>query len=228
LRVLAANKNALIEDLLVNRRTWPGSPIAVPPIARRVTAKPIIPVDTSHSNSAYVHEEFLVDVSYETSEGPDNEDLLSESLEPEAEFLKLPNTGFRWKTAQPSDIVPLNEGEAPGLLQPRLRLVRQMFLRNTVPSQMLLAGHVHNGSHFSQTFGLTFAAETLMLIPQPIGITRGTLNTGKYNYGATFVYKPTGWNKFLRLDTMTHEEILQPNGLVYKPYTPADLSVLLS
>lgn len=220
LKVSAANKNALVIDLILNGM-WPDPDMDFPPKVRSCVATPVVVnSSTPAGNQSFIFSEYNVKVSYSTDE---SEDLVSETLEPDAEFMRLDHTFFRWK----ADGAPLTPGEAPGLLVPKMKLTREFFNRIAVPSELLLAGHVHNANYTSPTFGLTFAANTLMLMPQPVSVTRTTAGSGKFNYGASFLYNSFTWNKFLRLDAGTYDSIILPNGSDAISYPMSNLITLL-
>lgn len=220
LRVSSANRNALINDLLLNAREWPEGGMMYPPVARSVVARPSVPGTIPVPQQQFIYDEYLLDVTYSSDSA---QDIVAETIEPEADFMRLDHTFFRWK----SNGAPLSPGEAPGILKPKLKLVRQFFNRSTVPSAILLAGHVHNASYTSPTFGITFAAKTLMLIPQPISTTLTTMGGTGFNYSASFLYEPQEWNKFFRLDTSTYDAIVMPNGADYNSYPLTNLLALL-
>lgn len=220
LQVSNANKNSLINDLLLNEREWPDAFLTNPPTVKKCAATPLVP-DGLQDAQAYAWSEWQVQVSYSTEEA---QDLVAESLSIDAEFLRLDHRFFRWG----SDSSPLSPGEAPGLLQPKLKLSRQFFKRTSIPAALLLAGHTHNASYTSPTFGLTFASGTLMLVPGESS-TKKTSGGGTvlFDYAADFIYNSNGWNKFLRLDTGAYDQIINPAGSVVTPYPLSNLLALL-
>lgn len=222
LRVSAANKNALINDLLTNSRAWPDPVLLYPPRAKTCKAVPVaIGATPTTPFQSFDFSEYIVTVSYSSEESLD---IVAETLEPTADFLRLDHTFYRWKTSG----APLSAGEAPAVLQPAIKLTRQFFNRAAVPNALLLPGHCHNASWTSPTFGISFGAKTLMLTPQPV-TTKKTTTGGSpsFDYGASFHYNPYGWNKFLRIDTGTYDEIVGPTGATVEPYPPANLLALL-
>jgi hypothetical protein len=219
LRVAEADKNALVEDLMLNG-VWPDPYLLYPPQVKSVVATGVTAVSPTTPDQAFTYSDYLVKVSYSTDEA---EDLIAETLEPETEFFRLDHTWFRWKT----DNAPLSPGEAPGLLVPKMKLTRQFYNRSAVPSALLLGGHVHNASYTSPTFGLTFAAQTLLLIPKPVNTKRTTAGGGGFEYGCSFLYNPAGWNKFLRANNYTFDQIIDNSGADYNSYTPSNLIALL-
>jgi hypothetical protein len=143
----------------------------------------------------------LVTVAYSTEE----EDLLSESLEPTAEFITLDYKRFRWSGA---DGDPLLEGEAPGKLVRNLNLVRNIMKIVDIPVATLdLPGSVNHEDYVSALLGLTFPAETLLFQPPAMSRTITTAGAKAWNLNLKFSYKPWGWNKYWRSKTETYERI---------------------
>lgn len=221
LRVSAALKNDLINDLMYNG-VWPDPYLLYPPQVKSCVATPIATATPAATvPQSYVYDAYNVKVNFSTDEA---EDLVAETLEPTAEFMRLDHTFFRWK----SNGAPLSPGEAPGVLRPKMKLTREFFNKSAVPSAYLLAGHVHNASYTSPTFGITFAAKTLMLVPQPVSTTKTTGGAGKFNYGVDFLYEPQEWNKFLRIDQAAYDGIITPTGADFISYPLANLLSLLT
>lgn len=219
LKVAAANKDSLIDDLLSNQREYPNLNAAYKPRAYRASATPITS-STAASGQGYVYDHYHVDVQY-TSDP--QRSLFSETIEPIAEFVRLDHRFFRWSSG-----VPLTEGEAPGVIRRELKLVRKYFNRSSVPSAILTApGSVHNAAYTSPVLGLTFPAETLLFAPEPVDRTVTTSGSQGYNYTIGFHFKPNGWNKYWRPQSQAWESIYLSNGTAYKSYPPADLSALL-
>jgi hypothetical protein len=164
----------------------------------------------------------IVTVNY----GPETKDLLSESLEPTAEFQIQDHLGFRWGAANGDPLLP---AEAPGLLYRGLNLVRTMYRLPAIPAVVLTAvGKSNDADYTSALLGLTFPLETLLFQPPNTSRTFDTNGTEGFTLQMKFNYKEQGWNKFWRAKTNAWEEIFRQGGLVYKPYAPADFSALLA
>lgn len=219
---LASDKNDLILDLLSTPRPFAHlSSLTKPPTAFRVTAVPRPhSADTDIDEQVYSWTDYRLTVQYTTDP---RRTVFSERIEPQAEFQRLDHRYFRWASG-----APLTDAEAPGLLKRSLNFVRQFYNMPSVPAAILSGvGCVHNGPVTSTELGLTFPAETLLFLPNPIETTVTTGGTTGYNYTLKFAYKPGGWNKFYRPSTNTYESIYNLAGTVVKPYPPADLSSLL-
>jgi hypothetical protein len=220
---------ALVGDLLNNSRPLPdygnGAPVALK-AAVKSTGERIA------FGQSFVYSDATVSVSYGIRKfeqvGPF--DIVAESIEPQAEFRILPYNNFRWgsKTGD-----PLVEAEAPGKLEVKLMLVRQIF---KVPTPLPLAaltaaGAVHNAEYASPLLGLTFPEETLLYLEPKFDRTLQNSGAAGVNYTQQWAIKPTGWNKFFRAKTGTYEEIYQTTDAgtdPYKNYDPQDLSGLLA
>jgi hypothetical protein len=208
----------LADDLVTNERSWP---YFAPAKARQVAITPVYGKYTTSSQTCE-YEEAILTVSYNTD--PDR-DLVTESIEPTAEFRILDHRAFRW---QNNNGLLLNENEAPGQIIRGLNIVRTLYNRPTVPISLLsLPGAVNLAAYTSTLLGLTFAPETLLFGIQPI--TRSIKLSGSTGYNITvkMSYKESTWNKFWNQKTKAYDSIYEYNGAIYKPYTPASFSDFL-
>lgn len=223
LRVTAANKDALISDILGNQRPWPNSSFTVKPYAHKVTNVRPASIDTTvdiTTKQNYVIQEYLLDVEYTTA--PEQQ-LLAVTIEPFVDVIRLDHRYFRW-----SGGAPLTEAEAPGIIRPKYALKRQIFGAALVPTALLnYPGAVHNASYTDPDYGFSFPAETLMLQPEPITTKITTSGSDGFNYTVVFLYNPNTWNKFYKSDTNSYETIHAPDGTQVKNYPPQNLSSLL-
>lgn len=220
LKVTNANKEALINDLLTYQRDYPNLLTAYKPRAFSAAAKPFSS-NTPAVGQAYVYDHYLVDVQYASD--PERT-LVSESIEPTVEFIRLDHRHFRWTSG-----APLTEGEAPGVLRPELKLVRKYFNKLLVPNEVITKpGHVHNQPYTSPLLGITFPAGTLMLAPEPVDRTITTAGSQGFNYTISLLYKPNGWNKYWRPQTQAWEAIQLPDGTPYLNYPSSNLSAVLA
>jgi hypothetical protein len=218
LRCAYTDRIALMDDLLTNQRTWPYFTAAK---ARTASAQPLSARYTTSGQSCE-YEDAIVTVNYNTD--PDA-DLITESIEPTAEFRLLDHRNFRWSSATGQ---LLNENESPGQLIRGIKLVRTMYNLVTIPVSLLtLPGTCNLGSYTSTLLGLTFAAETLLFGIQPITRTIKLSGVGTYTVTINMSYKEATWNKFWNQKTKTYENIYEFNGAIYKPYTPTSFSDFL-
>jgi hypothetical protein len=220
---------ALVNDLLLNSRVLPyygfGAPVAlnasVAPFGERY-----------QDGQAYVYSEAVVSVNYGIKKYDEvgDFDIVAESIEPQAEFRILPYQNFRW-SSKTGD--PLVEAEAPGKLEMKLMLVRQIF---KVPTPLpLLAltgtGKCHNAAYTSPLLGLTFPAESLLYLEPKFERTLRNNGNDGVNYTQQWAIKYTGWNKFYRAKTAAYENIyMTTNAGVdpHKSYEAIDLKDILA
>lgn len=203
LRCSWADRHAIVEDILGNRREWPhGS--GEKPRAHRIG---VVPAPSCDGNvvlgQCISYDEALLTVDYSTDT---EEDLVYESLEPQIEFITLDYKQFRWGSASGD---PLIEAEAPG------KQIRSMVLNRTLydvegplPNSLLtLMGTCNRDEYYSQSLGLTFAKETLLYAPPSMSRTITTNQVEGWHINFKFPFQEFGWNKFWRADTQSWERI---------------------
>lgn len=223
------NRWLLVADLLNNSRVLPsygvGAPVAlkaaVVPEGAHVTLGQGLVWDMAKVTVSYGHKKFEQIGPY---------DIVSESLEPMAEFKRLPWQNFRWGSKTGTPII---QDEAPGKLEVKLNLVRQIFKVPTPLDPLVLtaAGKCNDAAYTSNLLGLTFEPETLLYLEPKFE--RSIRNDGSdgVNYTQTWSFKPTSWNKFWRAESNDHEYMYQTTDAgtdPFKPYEPIDLSALLA
>jgi hypothetical protein len=211
---------ALADDLISQERRWP---YFTPAKARQVAITPVYgKYTTAVGHQTCEYEEAVLAVTYSTEA---DRDLITESIEPTAEFRTLDHRNFRWSS---SNGLLLNENEAPGQLIRGINIVRTIHNVPAVPtSLLLLPGTCNIAPYVSSLLGLTFAAETLLFGIQPI--TRSIKLSGSTGYNVTvkLSYKDSTWNRFWNQKTKSYEPIYEYGGAVYKPYSPASFSDFL-
>lgn len=223
-----ANRWLLVADILNASRVLPaygvGAPVAlkaaVTPHGSHVTTGQGLVYDMAQVTVTYGPRKFAEIGSY---------DIVAESLEPLAEFRRLPWQNFRWGSKEGTPIV---QDEAPGKLEVKLNLVRQIFKVPVPMSTLVLdaTGKCNDTSYTSSMLGLTFAAETLLYLEPKFERTIRNDGSDGVNYTQTWAYKPSGWNKFWRAESNTYEYMYQTTDAgtdPHKSYEPADLSELL-
>lgn len=219
---------ALVSDLLNNYRAFPNYGAGAP-VALKCAVRPFGEMFTL--GQCIYYSDAIVTVTY----GPPkfgeigSYDIVAESLEPSAEFRRLPFQNFRW-SSKTGD--PLVEEESPGKLEIKLTLVRQIFKVPTPLNVLTLSatGKVHSAEYFSPLLGLTFAAESLLYSEPSFERTIRNDGSDGVNYTQKWSIKPTGWNKFWRAKTNSYEYMYQTTDSgsdPYKPYVPMNLEALL-
>jgi hypothetical protein len=213
-----ADRHALVFDILSNQRVWPYGSHSLKPRAHQCSIG-VLPSSGSQDGQGYSYSDALVTVHYAVPpDGGGDQPLISEEIEPATEFITLDHKAFLWTD---SDGDPLLEDESPGKLVRTVRFRRTYF---QVPPGLHvdfinLPGSCNNDSVSSSSFGMAFAAQTLVF-EDPI-VSR-TIKTDGSGYALTvatsFLYKNTGWNKFWRAKTQTFETIVTRDGTPYINY----------
>lgn len=221
-----SDRHFVAEDLLVNNRAWPYGSWANPPRAMSVAIRP--DGASAQSNSqGLIYQHALLDVDYGFLAEEDGGDLVSESIEPTAEFIKLNHRDFRWNGPTGE---PLTAAQAPGVVKRGMNLVRTYYNLQTVPTSLLtLAGTVNHAAYTSNLLGLTFAKETLLFGEPSLNRTISFDGTEGFTLSLKFAFNPGTWNKFYRTRTSSYAEIYIRGGSSspYKPYQLADFSDFL-
>ncbi len=215
-----AQRLLLADELLTSYTSWPSFPLA----KAKTVSIASDPGVYAASGQECVYDFAILTVGFSTLDV----DVVSESLEPTAEFQTLDHRLFRWGS-ETGDA--LSEAEAPG------KLIRGMSLQRTYynlaavnPLVLTLPGSSNNADYTSTLLGLTFPEETLMFgLPQ---ISR-KISTGavpKFTLSLKFSYKASGWNKFFRSTTNDYEYMYLAEGSAspYKPHPPANFAAFLS
>lgn len=230
LRCFWADRFLLMADLLSgggggSPRVWPNGGFVIPPKAASCASKPFA-ANYIEVGQQCLYEFALVTVNYSHK----IVDLISESLEPTAEFVTVDNKQFRWTDAFGPVLL---EGEAPGVLIKSCNLVRTMYNMPSLPTNMLdLVGKSNNAIYISALLGVSFQVETLLFQPPTMSRTFTTTGTSGWTLQIKFAHKPQGWNKFWRAAKNNGaggwDQIWHINGLVvYKPYPPDNFSAYL-
>lgn len=219
LRCAYANRWALVDSML-GVTLWPYAGGANAPVATTATIRPMAGTYVA-DGQACVYTDSLVTVNFSNNV----KDLLSESLEPTAEFLTLDYKRFRWSAPQGD---PILEGEAPGRQLRGLNLVRTMYRRPSVPAECLTrVGYVNQATYTSALLGLSFPAETMLFNPPNTSRSIKTDGTEGWTITTKFSVKPQGWNKYWRMKTNSWERMYLLNGGIYYAYPLGDFSNLL-
>lgn len=206
-----ADRHELVADILGNHRPYPNSSFPNPPQAVHAAIKPEPGSYVEIGQSCY-YSRAVVTIDYDSA----IKDLLSESLEPNAEFIIHDHKQFVWGF----DGNPLLEGEAPGKIVRGLNIVRTNYEMASIPAAVLTSvGCVNNATYNSAILGLSFPAETLLYNPPTTSRVITSTGTEGWTLTQKFSFKPDTWNKFWRAKTGFWEEIhIVGTGVVYKNY----------
>jgi hypothetical protein len=218
LRCAWNDRFALAEDLIENNRWWPDRSQAT---ARKVGIKPVSGDYTASGQSCeYIYADLTV--QYNTNA---DQDIITESIEPTAEFRTLDHRLFRWGSGSGA---LLNENQAPGQLIRGFSLTRGIKMTLVPVSILSKPGTVNSTAYTSALLGLTFAAETLLFGVQPITRSIKLSGATAFSVSLKFTYKDSGWNKFWNESAGAYQNIyIAGSGTPYKPYTPSSFSEYL-
>lgn len=229
LRCAWLNRAALVADIVGNLKEWPRIP-GCKAYAQNAAVIPA-PGQSQTDGQGCVYDEALVTVNYlqlKTDGGGGdtvNGQLFSETLEPSAEFTTLDHKKFRWSS---EDGDKLEAQEAPGRLLIGMDYVLTRFNVDSVPVAILNnVGTVNQGSVAAQLLGLTFQAETALLMPTTPQRTIDAQGNGKWTLPIRFSIRPQGWNKFWRAKTQNWESIYKVDGGEYKNYPTSNMAAIL-
>lgn len=227
----AAGPTTFAQDRTANPTYWLS--VGSGAIALTVGATPF-KAEQKGSDDVAAYEKALITVEYGPPKGgapPEDVEgvLMSESLEPTAEFLTEDYTQFQWGSGATG--IPLKENEAPGRLMRGLDYVVTLHQVTTLPASTLShVGFVNSVAISPKTVGLTgltFAIETLLYQPPTIQRVITTEGAKKWTVTKRYTYKPNwdganarGWNWFWRAETGIYEQLyLKGTDTVRKPYS---------
>lgn len=163
----------------------------------------------------------LLTVPYGFNQGEDA-DLISESLEPTAEFLTLNFKEFQWDTEVKDKDKTLKEAEAPGRLVKGMDYVLTKYQQTGIPASVLtLPGSCNDAPITAETLGLTFDTETLLFNPPTLSRTINTSGNFFWTITYRFTFHPPGWNTFWRAKNHGYEPIYRTGIGEYINYPPA-------
>lgn len=248
-----ADRYALVEDLLENNRRWPHGDLSGSKLVAKTASIKPEPTTYDTDGQACVYKSALIDVSYSdkleevtneddsddpaygdgsTSEGDGGgeheepvTDLMSEEIEPAAEFVTLDYRRFRWSAANGD---PLLEGEAPGRLLLSAILNRTLYkVRNPPLSLITNMGKVNGSSYRSRLLGITFPKETLLFMAPMLSRTIRSNGESAWTVKLRFGIKPNSWNEYFRSKTGAFAKIYVAGGSEHKNYPLGNFSGLL-
>lgn len=217
-----ADRHALVAALEFS--VYPYLPL-IGAFARRVSVVPM-PAKQTAVGELVEYENAVVTVQYSiSSSDPQTQDLVTESVEPNAEFRTLDFVDFRWGAID-GDV--LKEDEAPGQLLPGHDYVIKFHRLNAVPAAVItLEGYVNASPFSTYTLGRTYPAETLLFGGGTPSRKITTAGAEEFTLTERFHYKSTGWNKFFRQSTQTYVPIFHKTGGEYKNHPLGNFSSLL-
>lgn len=139
--------------------------------------------------------------------------LISETIQPTNEFLKLDHTLFKWSSG-----ASLNEPEAPGRqLHGFVWTVtrHKVSLTPSLNVELLTwANTINLNAIRSRTLGIVFGARTLLFMPARIS----RLDGNNVKIEMSFAYRELRWDKFWNVATQQNETIKKIDGTDYDNY----------
>ena len=223
-----ALRYALCEDI------FGGNPLVYPPapwsraFAKEASCVPFGDGIPSADKKYNDYHKALVTVTFSfDSKGPQTTELISESLEPTAEFLTLDAKDLRWGSQGGDE---MGDGDGPGVLLRGFNWVYTQHMVMNVPAAILtLASCCNAASVYARLLGLTFPAQTLLYQPPTLErkITVQQIEAWKITH--RFSYKPNGWNKFWNPKTQSWSYVYhKDSSSPLIPYPPANFNPIFA
>lgn len=222
LRVAWADRHAIIDDLIYNGASYPYITDFQIPV-KSVTCVPDGAKAIS-DGEGLIYPEALLTVNYDTAREVSDDDIISESLEPNLEFFTLPHQNFRWGSASGD---PLAAEEAPGKLIVGFDYVQTRYNLASVPTTVTSElGKVNSGLVTAPQLGLSFAAGTLLYASASPSRKVTTDGDNKWTIASKFSYRPSGWNNFWRAKTQAYSSIYIAGGSQYNNFVAGTLPIV--
>lgn len=198
--------------------------------ARNIACVPAPGAQTTLADGAVAYEASIVTVQYRASpKDPQTEDLVTESLQPNAEHRPLDFEDFRWDAID-GDLI--NADEAPSLLIPAHDYILTFHKLLTVPIEVItLEGYVNNSPFSTYTLGLTYPTGTLLFAGGSPQRKVTTTAVEAFTMTLRFKYRRTGWDKFWRQGaadpTTAWQSIYHKKSGLHLNYPLANFAALL-
>lgn len=225
LRCAYADRHKVAGDICSNRRQWPKGAFGLVPKAVRASIKPEMntPASFVPGSQMFIPSTALVTVYYSTKTA----DIITESLEPTAEFVTLDHRLFAWGSATGD---AAKEEEAPGLLVRGMNLVRtSYFVQPPLDSNLTaMVGFVNDGAFSSTLLTLTFDVETLLFGPCVVNRKLNSNGVQQFDVTKRWTYKPQGWNVYYRARDNAWQRLFVRGGSQFDSYPLGDMTSLLS
>ncbi len=140
-----------------------------------------------------------------------------------AEFLTLPYANFAWDDA---DTKPLTPEDAPGYLVQSTSMTLHWQNLTTYPALAVTATGLVNSVALTMRSVNDLAIETLLYVGPHVRSTVTAAGHKKIALTLNFIYRQTGWNKFMNPHTGAWSSIYVIGGAAYSPYLSTDLTTL--
>ncbi len=187
------------------------------------------------SSTVAGYESALVTINYGFGKG-ESVNLVSESLEPTAEFMTEDNRLYQWDTEVLDADLMLKEDEAPGRLLIGLDYVLTRYQVPLIPASILtLPGSVNDATVTSSTLQISagpavfmsFAAQTLLFQSPVMDRTIQTDNSPTWTLRYRLSFRAPGWNVYWRSKNQAYETIFRTGQGAYVSYPLASFSGIL-
>jgi hypothetical protein len=212
-----------------------------PSSGARVSSMRVIPAPGQALSTDGIHlryEHAIVTATFKTpgrcdananEQQPETVDLVSETLEPNAEFMTLDHQSFEWASEDAYGSKALLPSEAPGKIVRGLDYCLVFHQVHTLPDAIFdLPGCSNNAVVESKTLRKKFAAETLIFHSPTVCRKWTSAGAGAWEVPIRFSYRKEGWNKFWRSAIQKWDTMNVRNGAQYRNYPTADFTPLLT
>ena len=202
LKVAWGNRWALINDIGANLRGWPhpGNLFGLPPLTASIEPAPVSSFTSSDQICVYTDAHVTIGYGVKETkvEKTESGTLYSESMEPIIEMLKQDHKLFTWINDSGVEVAAVLENEAPGRPTYSLKFRRSLIKRASIPAAVWACmGKCNVAAYTSVSLGITFEAQTLMLIPpKPKRTIKLDGSSSGFDIDLDFHWQPSGWNKF--------------------------------
>ena len=165
--------------------------------------------------NAVTYTKAKIDVSY-TCKSRNWESTITQTFTPILNMQRLPPFGFHWA----SDDIPITDEEAPSKFNPMLKITRNITGAAAIPQWFWgLAGCVNANAWTDTITGHTHPAETLLFTPAT-ATKQLTTNPDDvfpvWDIAYELLVNPLGWNRFLRMNSLTIENGTRLDRLKFK------------
>ena len=154
--------------------------------------------------------------------------VISETLEPSVEALRLDYEKFEWVTVQAPFSQALTPAEAPVRTVYRCMYTLTRHNLAEVPRECIdYVGKINNSKVTPILLEtLWFPMHTIMFVPPTISLSADDEGTIRYDVTMRFHYKEEGWRQFWRSDIKAYDQITVIGGDLYAEPGEADFSLL--
>tara|TARA_R100000501_G_C2626414_1_gene120112 strand:- start:745 stop:1602 length:858 start_codon:yes stop_codon:yes gene_type:complete len=154
--------------------------------------------------------------------------LISESIEPVADFVTLNNEGLYWDNGQARKVGAI---EAPSFIHRMFDWVYTFHHLSYIPTELiLLIGNVNLYSVYSRSLNITFLPGTLLLGNPSLNREHTSIGLTAWSVTVRLTANEMGWNTYPEASNVDADgnmwwgPVYDDSGQVIYPYQPADFS----